>query len=60
MKKTPAYEFADEPAQSNVTIPLERASAVASQRQPSFKALKGNNYLKDIHGLHAPDAPAQH
>ena len=39
MKRTPAYEFADESAQSSVTIPLEWASAVVGQRQPSVKAL---------------------
>ena len=34
MKRTPACEFADESAQSSVTIPLEWASALAGQRQP--------------------------
>ena len=51
MKRTPAYEYAEEDAQSSVTIPLEWASAVAGQRQPSFKALKDSNYLKDIQGF---------
>ena len=51
MKRTPAYEFADESAQSSSTIPLEWASAVASQRQPSFKALRDNTFLKDIQGF---------